>query len=222
MEADSKSLALKQLGVTYRAGETLLAMPDLALSSGDSCAVVGPSGCGKTTLLHLIAGLLTPHSGCIEVAGVRIDRLNQRARDRFRGTTVGMVLQQPRLVRSLSTIDNLLLAQRLAGQPLDASLARARLDALGLAQRVHHRPDALSQGEAQRVAVARALLGRPKLILADEPTSALDDANAQQVLQLLTEQAAECAAALLVVTHDQRVRGQLKQEVEMGAVAKCA
>ena len=217
MQNRSSPPALSVQGVSHSYGSVNLAMPDVVLNAGQSCAVVGPSGCGKTSLLHLVAGLLTPQTGEVAVAGTRLDRLSQAARDRFRGRHVGMVLQQPRLLRALTLLDNLLLAQRLAGHALDRSVAEARLQALGLGHRLHHRPDQLSQGEAQRAAVARALLGRPCLILADEPTSSLDDANAHQVLHLLTEEAAACSAALLVVTHDQRVRGQLDLEIGMGA-----
>ena len=132
---------------------------------------------------------------------------------------MGIVLQQLRLVGSLSALDNLLLAPRLAGHPVDRESAAEELVGLGLGHRLHHRPRALSQGEAQRVAIARALMGRPALVLADEPTSSLDDANAERVLQLLTEQTIAHGAALLVVTHDARIRGHLKQEIELEGAA---
>ena len=213
--------ALRVEGVSLKLGSIFLQMPDLVLCAGRSCAVVGPSGSGKTSLLHLIAGLLSPHQGQIEVNGTRINELGQRQRDRFRGRTLGMVLQQPRLIRSLSALDNLLLAQRLAGRPSNRDEAMSRLSELGLAQRAQHRPAALSQGEAQRVAVARALLGKPALLLADEPTSALDDENAARVLELLQQQARACSAALLIVTHDGRIRGQLDQELDFPKGGAC-
>ena len=215
---DSEPLALSAASLSYSYGDgttTALAFPDLEIARGGSCAVVGPSGSGKSTLLHLIAGLLTPRTGSIHVAGQRMDTPSQRARDRLRGRLVGIVLQQLRLVASLSALDNLLLAQRLAGDPVDRESAVAQLVGLGLGDRLHHRPGALSRGEAQRVAVARALMGQPALLLADEPTSSLDDANAESVLRLLTEKAVEHGAALLIVTHDSRIRGRLEQEIEL-------
>ncbi len=222
MESSLEPLALSTSSLSYSygvGGETTLTFPDVTIARGESCAVVGPSGCGKTTLLHLIAGLLTPRAGSIHVAGQRMDTRSQRDRDRLRGRLIGIVLQQLRLVASLSALDNLLLAQRLAGRPVDREAATERLVGLGLGQCLHRRPGALSQGEAQRVAIARALMGQPTLLLADEPSSSLDDANAERVLQLLTEQAAEHGAALLVVTHDARIRGRLDQELELTRAA---
>ena len=219
---DSGSIALNAASLSYAhapGGSALLTFPDVTIGRGETCAVVGPSGSGKTTLLHLIAGLLTPRAGSIHVAGQRMDTASQRERDRLRGRLIGIVLQQLRLVASLSALDNLLLAQSLAGHPADREAAVEKLVGLGLGHRLHHRPRELSQGEAQRVAIARATLGRPALLLADEPTSSLDDANAEIVLQLLTEQAVEHGAALLVVTHDARIRGRLGQEVELERVA---
>lgn len=187
---------------------------------GGSCAVLGPSGSGKSTLLHLIAGLLTPTTGSIHIAGQRMDELTQSRRDRLRGRSIGMVLQQLRLVQALSALDNLLLAQRLSGQKKDRQAAIARLEALNLGHRLNHRPHELSQGEAQRVAIARALLGNPALVLADEPSSALDDRNAEKVLDLLAEQAQAAGSALLVVTHDNRIRDRLGKHIHLaGAVA---
>ncbi len=219
---DSGSIALNAASLSYAhapGGPALLTFPDVTIGRGETCAVVGPSGSGKTTLLHLVAGLLTPRAGSIHVAGQRMDTASQRERDRLRGRLIGIVLQQLRLVASLSALDNLLLAQSLAGHPADREAAVEKLVGLGLGHRLHHRPRELSQGEAQRVAIARATLGRPALLLADEPTSSLDDANAEIVLQLLTEQAVEHGAALLVVTHDARIRGRLGQEVELERVA---
>ena len=215
VDATVESLALRSTELSYAYGTVGLDFPDLVVPRGASCAIVGPSGSGKTTLLHLIAGLLTPKRGSIHVAGERVDTASQRQRDRLRGRSIGIVLQQLRLVASLSALDNLLLAQRLSGRRVDREAAVQRLNALGLGQRLQHRPRALSQGEAQRVAIARALLGQPALLLADEPTSSLDDSNAQRVLELLTEQAAQHNSALVIVTHDARVRGRLDQEIEL-------
>lgn len=220
MDDRTEPLALHADGLHYAYDTTAISLPDVQLARRGSCAIVGPSGSGKSTLLHLIAGLLTPAAGSIHVDGQRMDTRTQRQRDRLRGRRIGMVLQQLRLVRSLSALDNLLLAQRLGGGVPDRRAAAAKLAALGLAHRMHHRPSALSHGEAQRVAIARALLGEPALILADEPTSALDDANARQVLDLLLEQAEAHNAAVLLVTHDARIRGRLDQEIRLAPVTQ--
>ena len=219
MDAEPLALSVDSLSYAHGTGAVELVFPDVAIAPGRSCAVVGPSGSGKTTLMHLIAGLLTPRTGTVEVAGQRMDAPSQRERDRLRGRLIGIVLQQLRLVASLTALENVLLAQRLARQPVDREAAASQLAGLGLGGRLDHRPRALSQGEAQRVAIARALVGKPALLLADEPTSSLDDANAELVLQLLTERAAEHGAALLVVTHDARVRGRLEQEIELRRAA---
>ncbi len=182
-------------------------------------AVIGPSGCGKTTFLHLLAGLLRPAGGTIRLMGQDLSELRGAALDRYRGRHIGLVFQQFHLMRALNVRGNLQLAAKLArcsvsNDDLDALCRRLGLDGLE-----HHKPSMLSQGQAQRVAIARALVHRPPIIMADEPTSALDDDNARQVIDLLKETAAAADAALLVVTHDQRVRGLLDSELELRAPA---
>ncbi|MDJ0918831.1 MAG: ATP-binding cassette domain-containing protein [Woeseiaceae bacterium] len=189
------------------------------LKQGASMAVIGPSGCGKTTFLHLLAGLLRPAGGTIRLMGQDLSELRGAALDRYRGRHIGLVFQQFHLMRALNVRGNLQLAAKLArcsvsNDDLDALCRRLGLDGLE-----HHKPSMLSQGQAQRVAIARALVHRPPIIMADEPTSALDDDNARQVIDLLKETAAAADAALLVVTHDQRVRGLLDSELELRAPA---
>ena len=178
-------------------------------------AVIGPSGCGKTTFLHLLAGLIRPGSGAIRILGQDLAELGGAPLDRFRGRNIGLVFQRFHLLPALSVRENVLLAQRLAGGRVDAGRVVALLEQLGLNGLEHHKPSMLSQGQAQRVAIARALVHSPQLIMADEPTSALDDGHAEQALALLQESAQTVGAALLVVTHDQRVRGRLDGEFEM-------
>ncbi len=186
------------------------------LEQGASMAVIGPSGCGKTTFLHLLAGLLQPDSGNIRLMGQDLSELRGAALDRFRGRNIGLVFQRFHLMQALSVRSNIQLAAKLARRndsaDIDALCARLGLSKLG-----RYKPSMLSQGQAQRVAIARALVHRPPIIMADEPTSALDDDNAQQVIALLKETASAANAALLVVTHDQRVRGLLDSELEMQA-----
>lgn len=186
-----------------------------SLASGGSMAVIGPSGCGKTTLLHLLAGLLRPGAGVIRVLGQDLSELRPTELDRFRGRNIGLVFQRFHLLPALTVRENVLLAQRLAGARVDPAQARALFDRLGVSELEKHRPAMLSHGQAQRVAIARALVHGPRLVMADEPTSALDDHHAEQALHLLQESAKAVGAALVVVTHDQRVRGSLQQEFDM-------
>ncbi len=185
------------------------------LAGSSSMAVIGPSGCGKTTLLHLFAGLLRPDAGMIRILGQDLSQLSGARLDRFRGQHIGLVFQRFHLLPALNVLDNVLLAQRLAGGRIDRQRVETLFDQLNLTGLRHHRPSMLSQGQAQRVAIARALVHGPELVMADEPTSALDDQHAEQALALLDDSARAAGAALLVVTHDQRVRGRFDREFEM-------
>jgi len=200
-----------------RGTRVILDIDSLSLEAGASCAVLGPSGCGKSTLMHLVAGLLSPAQGRVLVAGQDIHALQGSDRDRFRGAQIGIVFQRLHLLPSLTLRQNLLLAGRLG----ESAEANARIDALlsalGLDHLANARPSALSQGERQRAAIARAVIHRPALVLADEPTSSLDDANTARVMELLLEQTRACGAALLVVTHDLRVRERVGTQLTLEA-----
>lgn len=198
-------------------GRTVLDLPEWAVWNGGHCLVLGPSGCGKTTLLNLLAGLLQPTAGSIFVVDRDMAAMKNDERDVFRGRHVGIVFQTLHLVGALSVADNLHLARYLAGLPRDEARVGQVLDSLGLANKAGTRPRTLSQGEAQRVAIARAVINQPTVILADEPTSALDDANADRVLDLLTDQAAQHAATLVVATHDRRNRNRFAARLELMA-----
>jgi putative ABC transport system ATP-binding protein len=178
--------------------------------------LLGPSGSGKTTLLHILAGILQPSFGDVLVAGYPLTRLKPRALDRFRGRHVGIVLQQLHLVESLTVIDNVLLAQYFSRLPYDPGRVREVLADLGLKDKANAYPHQLSFGEAQRVAVARAVVNRPTLLLADEPTSNLDDAHCMQTLDLLESQANACRATLLIATHDQRIKARFRKQYLLG------
>lgn len=210
------AVQIENLSHSY-AAQPVLELTDFTLEAAEHAAILGESGCGKSTLLHLIAGLLTPTAGRIAVCGADLATLTPAARDRHRGRHLGIVLQKLHLLPAFSVLDNLLLAQSCARAPADRPRALGLLEQLGLAQKAYALPAALSQGQAQRVAIARAILHRPQLILVDEPTSSLDDANAQRVLDLLISCARECGAALLVVTHDARIRGRFDRELLLQA-----
>lgn len=189
-----------------RGGVRVLDLDRWRVEQGEAALVLGPSGSGKTTLLHVLARLLTPASGTVVVAGQDLSRLGSRAADRWRGRTLGIVFQRLLLVRSLDVRGNLRLAQRLAGAPPDPQRIDELIERLGLTGRAHAKARALSTGEAQRAAIARALISKPKLVLADEPTSSLDDANAMAAADLLQNEAARCGATLVVITHDSRLK----------------
>lgn len=204
------------------AGRPVLHDFDLVQQAGDHRLLLGPSGSGKTTLISLIAGLLTPDQGAIEVCGEAMSGLPAAARDDLRRRRIGVIFQTLRLVGALSVTDNLLLAQRLAGQARDRAVVATLLDRLGIAHRTRAKPRALSQGEAQRAAIARALVGRPALLIADEPTSALDDANAERVAHLLLEMAEANGSTLLIATHDARLRQFIPDAIALQPLREAA
>ena len=197
-------------------GSDALQIRDWQSEQGEHWLVLGPSGSGKTTLLHILAGILKPSFGEVLVAGQPLTKLKPRALDRFRARHVGIVLQQLHLVDSLTVEDNIVLAQFFARLPPDPHRAREVLTDLGLEDKAHAYPHELSFGQAQRVAVARAVVNRPTLLLADEPTSNLDDVHALQTLDLLEGQANACRATLLIATHDQRIKSRFRKQYMLG------
>jgi ABC-type lipoprotein export system ATPase subunit len=207
-------LSLKSVRHLYGAREALR-LERFEAAAGEHWLVLGPSGCGKTTLLHIVSGLLRPSEGEVRVGDQPLAALSGSALDRWRGRTLGIVPQKLHLVPSLSVLQNLLLAQFLAGMPEDSTRARAVLDQVRLGERSAARPAQLSHGEAQRAAVARATVNRPRVLIADEPTSNLDDANCERALDLLQTQARECGATLVIATHDQRARSRFAQRLEL-------
>jgi putative ABC transport system ATP-binding protein len=198
-------------------GSTVLALDAWRAGRGEHCLVLGASGSGKTTLLGVLAGLLRPSAGRVEVAGEDLTRLAGSALDRFRGRHIGFVPQKLHLIASLDVEGNLALAQFMAGVAQDRARVREVLAAVGMADRLQARPAQLSHGQAQRVAVARAVVNRPQVILADEPTSNLDDGHCAATLDLLESQAAACGATLVIATHDQRAKSRFAQRLELGA-----
>ena len=185
------------------------------VDAGERCLVAGPSGSGKSTLLHLLAGLATPRAGSVRVAGMDLAGLSPAARDRFRGRSIGLVLQSFHLLDTLSVLDNVRLARHLAGLPEDHARCREVLEGLGVAEFGSVRPSTLSHGQAQRVALARAVVNRPAVILADEPTSSLDDESCERVAVLIETEAARQGATLVVATHDSRLRGRFERRLSL-------
>ena len=166
---------------------TVLDIEHFQLDPGEQVALIGESGGGKTTLLHLIAGLLTPTSGSIRVGGTELTQLSEQGRDRFRASTIGYVFQTFNLLPAFSAIENVRLGMTFGNGRTDPDRAHHLLERVGLADRGPYRPSQLSVGQQQRVAIARALAGKPKLLLADEPTANVDPVSAETVLQLIRE-----------------------------------
>ncbi len=191
----------------------LARLPALSVAPGAAALLLGPSGSGKTTLLLALAGLARTLAGTIAIAGTEVQTLAASARDHHRGRCIGLVFQDFHLIAGLSAIDNLLLAPFAAGTAQDRDRARGLLNVLGVDRRAHALASTLSRGEAQRVAIARALLQRPQLLLADEPTASLDDTASATVLELLTEAAAATGAALVIATHDNRLKAAIPHQV---------
>ncbi len=202
--------------IRYNIGsQPILALNEWHVNKGEHWLILGPSGCGKSSLLHLISGLVTPTAGTIRLADTAITQLPPTARDAFRGKHIGIIFQTLHLVKALTVTENLILANTLAGVPVDHAYIQHLLTSLGLSDKAHSYPHTLSHGQAQRVAIARALVNRPAVILADEPTSALDDAHCDDVIRLLQEQAAHANATLIIATHDARVKQRFTHVLEL-------
>lgn len=208
--------------VIRRAGADPLFLPDFNINAGESVLMLGPSGSGKTTLLSVLAGLLPPTQGSVMFAGENLYALPAPVRDKLRGQKYGFIFQSLHLLPSLTLRQNILLAQDMSGQRAEAGRIDKLLETLGLADKAQRKPAALSQGEQQRGAIARAVLLKPPIILADEPTSALDDSNAEVVIGLLKAQARESGATLLVATHDNRLFGKLDRTMRLDTTARKA
>ena len=196
-------------------GRVVLDLPRFQLSAGEACLILGSSGSGKTTLLHILAGILKPSEGEVKIGGTSLNEMNGTALDRFRGQNIGIVLQKLHLIAPISVLQNLLLAQTLSGRSPDEAAAMKLLENLGIAEQSKSKPTQLSHGQAQRLAIARAVINQPKLLIADEPTSNLDDKHAEEALHLLRSQAHACGAALVLATHDARVKGHIARRLEL-------
>jgi len=217
-----QSLRVEGLGKTYAGvaggpGVQVLIDVNLALERGASAAIVGPSGCGKTTLLNVVGTLDTPSAGRIHIAGRDVTEASAAERAGLRAKHIGFVFQEHHLLPQCSAIENVLIPTLAKGIDAQGASERAAelLDRVGLAERMHHRPDALSGGQRQRVAIVRALINRPALLLVDEPTGALDRATADQIMDLLIELNAAEQTAMLMVTHAEALAARLGRTLRL-------
>jgi len=189
--------------------------PDFTCAAGEHLLVLGQSGKGKTTLLHLLAGMIRPTAGIIKIQKTDITELGNRELDKFRGQHIGIIFQTAHFVDSISVLNNLMLSPFLSGKKIAESEAVKVLERLNVSHKAAQKPASLSVGEQQRCAIARAVFHKPAVILADEPTSALDDENAQQVIDMLEEQARQTGAALIIVTHDKRLKDRFQKQITL-------
>jgi len=186
----------------------ILDIPSFHIDAGELVALEGQSGSGKSTLLNVISGISRPDSGHVLISGLDIVKLAESQRDRLRADRVGLIFQQFNLLPGFTALENVLVAMSFGSAVADKVRAESLLESVGLADRLHHKPAALSIGQQQRVAVARALANRPRILLADEPTASIDPAHQQQVIDLLQTTCQDENVALLVVTHAPEIAEQ--------------
>jgi len=220
-------LQLKDIKKSFRQPDgtelPVLDIPEFRVAPGEQVVLVGHSGCGKTTLLHVIAGISRPDSGKVRIDDWDLTLLPEAECDRFRAERIGYVFQTFNLLAGFSALENVLLSMRFARGRPDKARAKQLLNRVGLSHRTTHRPAQLSVGEQQRVAVARALANKPRLLLADEPTANVDAGHQQQILDLIRETCREEDVALILVTHSREVAeqfGRIDHLDEFNLVAK--
>lgn len=211
---------LRDVRKSYHRGEQSVlacAVDRLEVAAGEQVALIGRSGSGKTTLLHILAGILKADAGEVEVVGARLDRMGEAQRDRHRGRHIGMVYQTFNLLQPFTALENVLLGALFGkGAGHDARLrGEAWLEKVGLGDRMHHRPAELSVGQVQRVAICRALVNDPELILMDEPLGNQDKATGTQVLDLLLQIAGDGGKTVVMVTHDPESAKRMQRTVDL-------
>lgn len=196
-------------------GGSEMAYPNLKVEEGESLLILGQSGCGKTTLLHMLGGLLRPTHGMVFIKDTSVNQLSEKALDKFRGQHIGFIFQKSFFIQSLTVKDNILLAPYLSGKEVEKGRLQTLTESLGIHHLLHKLPSTLSQGEQQRVSIARAIIHHPNLVLADEPTSSLDDTNTATVAGMLMQLCRDNGAALVVVTHDVRLKTLIPNQITL-------
>lgn len=214
-------IEVRDLCLNYSTREETLRVIDIphwSVDKGQQVAIFGPSGSGKSTLLHMLAGVLVPTSGKIEVCGEEITGMSEAQRDGFRARRIGYVFQSFNLLQGYSAIDNVLMGMTFCSVNADRKLAKSLLEHVGLSRRLRHIPSEMSLGEQQRVAIARALAKKPEIVLADEPTGSLDPRNKAQVVELLRSMCAEQGSALILVSHEMDIINQFEDRVHFADI----
>jgi putative ABC transport system ATP-binding protein len=206
-------VSIHNLNYSYPGSSENIHYPDWSVEKGKHALILGNSGSGKTTLLHLLGGLTRPSSGSVQVGGAELTRLSEDQLDKFRGKRLGLVFQKPHLIQSLSVKENLKAAAYFGRKSITSDTIESLAARLSIEEILRRRVYEISQGQAQRVAIARAVVNQPELILADEPTASLDDESCQRVLDLLFQESDRLGATLVIATHDQRVKTQIKHQL---------
>jgi putative ABC transport system ATP-binding protein len=231
MPASAPVVLVRGLRFSWPDGAPCLDLPEFEIHHRQQIFLYGPSGCGKSTLLNLLAGVLRPADGTLQMLGADFTKLSPAARDRFRADHIGFIFQQFNLIPYLSVLDNVLLPCRFSRRRRARALEQSPSlhdEAARLLQHLdldpslwRRRATALSVGQQQRVAAARALIGRPEVVLADEPTSALDSERQAAFLALLRQECAAAGAAMLFVSHDRRLATGFERELSLAALNRC-
>lgn len=201
-----KIIFSEQLKFQYQKDSAELAFENIQIDKLQHTLLLGESGSGKTTLLHLLSGLSRPKSGKVFIEDTDIYAMSESKLDKFRAQHLGFIFQEPHLLKNLSVLENILLAQYLGKQNQDKPRVIDLLDKLQIADKAKSLPNELSRGQAQRVAIARAIINNPKIVIADEPTASLDDTNTNKVIDLLIETSSAYGATLVIATHDKRIK----------------
>ena len=218
MNNNTHALEISHATVVYPDGEstvTALDKADLSAKPGELTAIIGESGSGKSTLLSVAAGLVTPTSGRVEVAGIDLTGADDKTRSKVRRENIGVIFQQANLLASLTVREQLLIMDHIRGVRMRPQRADELLEQVGLANLGSRRMAQLSGGQRQRVNIARALMAEPALLLADEPTSALDSSLSQEIMALIAKLTREMNTATVMVTHDRRLLDYVDQAVEV-------
>lgn len=200
----------------------ILDVPSFSVDAGEQVVLIGESGGGKTTLLNCIAGLMAPNEGTIEIDNIQLTKLSEAGRDRVRAAKLGYVFQTFNLLSGFTALENVRLGMTFASGKHDLSRAMDLLERVGLGDRMHYKPSALSVGQQQRVAVARALANKPKLLLADEPTANIDPGNQQKIIDLIRDCCHAENIAILMVTHSMQVAVQFDRIDKLEEINKVA
>ncbi len=207
-------IQIKNLQFAYNSQNSFV-YPDSVFNDNEQWLIRGESGCGKTTFLHLLAGMLTPTAGNIFINKLDINGLNASEIDKYRGREIGIVFQKHHFVKSLNVSENLSLSAWLSGKQVDKHEIKQLLDRLNITHKQHAKMNELSQGELQRLSIARAVLNQPSVILADEPTSSLDDKHCMEVIELLRSVAHSNQSLLIVVSHDERLSSFFGKQLQL-------
>lgn len=217
-----RAVEISNLNFRYKTGSFGLRISDLSIPKGERIFVHGPSGSGKTTFLGLLSGVMVPESGSLKLLGHDLSQFSAMQRDRFRSDHMGYVFQLFNLIPYLSALENVVLPTQVSKRRRHTPIARAKdlLENLGLGDVLHQKASLLSVGQQQRVAVARALIGDPELILADEPTSALDADHQTSFIKILLEQVKRTGATLLFVSHDDRLKSDFDRSIDLRSFQK--